>query len=201
VKAGTQRRFTATVHGSNAARRCFLQRKTLGPRFRGDDKRVLTRFNAVLARLAMYVAVLGLWTIVGLVSWQVFGRYVLNDTPTWAESLTLVLILYVALIGAAVGVRDAGHIGMESLLVLVSARVRHGLEIVIFILVGTFGAMMLVYGWGLTSGVIAYRIPTLGISEGWHYAPLMVSGTLVTLFSVEHVIALFRDREVVPSWH
>ena len=57
-------------------------------------------------------------------SWQVFGRYVLNDTPTWAESLTLVLvILYVALFGAAVGVRDAGHIGMESLLVLVSERV------------------------------------------------------------------------------
>ena len=55
----------------------------------------------------------------------------MNDTPTWAESLTLVLILYVALFGAAVGVRDAGHIGMESLLVLVPdelaalARARH----------------------------------------------------------------------------
>ena len=73
----------------------------------------MTRLNAILARSAMYLAVFGLWTIVGLVSWQVFGRYVLNDTPTWAESLTLVVILYVALIGAAVGVRDAGHIGME----------------------------------------------------------------------------------------
>ena len=71
-------------------------------------------------------------------SWQVFGRYVLNDTPTWAESLTLVLILYVALIGAAVGVRDAGHIGMESLLVLVSDDVRRVLEIVIFVLVGAY---------------------------------------------------------------
>jgi TRAP-type C4-dicarboxylate transport system permease small subunit len=162
---------------------------------------MLTRLNAVLARLAMFAAVAGLWTIVGLVSWQVFGRYVLNDTPTWAESLTLVVILYVALIGAAVGVRDAGHIGMESLLVLVPEAIRRRLEIVIFVFVGVFGAMMLFYGWGLTSGVLSYRIPTLGISEGWHYAPLLVSGLLITLFSIEHVIALIRREDVVPSWH
>ncbi len=162
---------------------------------------MLTRLNAVLARFAMFLAVAGLWTIVGLVSWQVFGRYVLNDTPTWAESLTLVVILYVALIGAAVGVRDAGHIGMESLLVLVPDETRRRLEIVIFVFVGLFGAMMLYYGWGLTSGVISYKIPTLGISEGWHYAPLLVSGLLITLFSIEHVIALIRRVEVVPSWH
>ena len=149
----------------------------------------------------MFAAVAGLWTIVGLVSWQVFGRYVLNDTPTWAESLTLVVILYVALIGAAVGVRDAGHIGMESLLVLVSDETRRRIEMVIFVFVGIFGAMMLYYGWGLTAGVIPYKIPTLGISEGWHYAPLLVSGLLITLFSIEHVIALVRREEVVPSWH
>ena len=162
---------------------------------------MLTSINAVLARLAMYLAVAGLWTIVGLVSWQVFGRYVLNDTPTWAESLTLVVILYVALIGAAVGVRDAGHIGMESLLVLVADEIRRRIEVVIFVFVGVFGAMMLYYGWGLTQGVISYKIPTLGISEGWHYAPLLVSGLLITLFSIEHVIALIRRVDVVPSWH
>jgi TRAP-type transport system small permease protein len=162
---------------------------------------MLTRFNALLARTAMLVAVAGLWAIVALVAWQVFGRYVMNDTPTWAESLVLVLVLYVALIGAAVGVRDAGHIGMESLLVLVPEETRRRLELLIFALVGLFGAMMCWYGWGLTAGVLGYKIPTLGISEGWHYAPLMVSGLLIVLFSIEHVIALVRREEVVPSWH
>ena len=46
------------------------------------------------------------------------------------------LILYVTLIGAAVGVRDAGHIGMESLLVLVPDDIRRRLELVIHVLVG-----------------------------------------------------------------
>ena len=161
----------------------------------------LSRFCAPLARFLLVVAVVGLLAIVACVSFQVFGRYVMNDTPTWAESLTLVLVLYVALIGAAVGVRDAGHIGMESLLVLVSEPVRVKLEIVIYALVGVFGAMMLWYGGGLTAGVLSYKIPTLGISEGFHYAPLMVSGALIALFSVEHVIALGRGEVVEPAWH
>ena len=71
---------------------------------------MLTRFNAALAKFCMVVAVIGLCTIVVCVLLQVFGRYVLNDTPTWAEALALVLVLWVTMFGAAVGVRDAGHI-------------------------------------------------------------------------------------------
>src|SRR5258708_30849066 len=86
--------------------------------------RTLTWFNAHLARYGMYCAVGGLMAIVAVVAWQVFGRYVLNASPTWAENLALVLILYVTLIGAAGGVRDAGHIGMVAILALVPGRLR-----------------------------------------------------------------------------
>lgn len=161
---------------------------------------MLTRLNAFLAKYCMIVAVIGLYAIVTAVAYQVFGRYVLNDTPTWAESLTLVLVLYVALLGAAVGVRDAGHIGMESLLVLVPERWRLRLELVIHVLVAIFGGMMVAGGWGLMTGVLEYKIPTLGISEAWHYAPLLISGALIVLFSIEHFIAILTHKEVEPAW-
>jgi TRAP-type transport system small permease protein len=161
---------------------------------------MFTRFNAFLAKYCMIVAVVGLYAIVAAVVFQVFGRYVMNDTPTWAESLTLVLILYVALFGAAVGVRDAGHIGMESLLALIPERWRRWLELAIHVLVGIFGSLMVAGGWGLMEGVLTYKIPTLGISEGWHYAPLILSGALIVLFSIEHIIAKLQRKEVVPSW-
>ena len=57
--------------------------------------RPLTRFNATIARYGMYLSVVGLLVIVGIVFYQVFGRYVLNSSPTWAENLALVLVLYV----------------------------------------------------------------------------------------------------------
>lgn len=163
--------------------------------------RAFTRFNARLARWGMYAAVGGLLAIVAVVAWQVFGRYVLNASPTWAENLALVLILYVTLIGAAVGVRDAGHIGMDSILVLVPDRVRDRLELVIHVLVGAFGVFMAWNGYVLGASVAPYKLPNINLSEAVRYVPLVISGVMVVLFSVEHFIALLRHEEVEPAWH
>ena len=158
-------------------------------------------FNATISRWCMYIAVAGLVGIVATVALQVFGRYVLNDTPTWAESTALVLILYVTMLGAAVGVRDAGHIGLESLLILVPDALRLKLELLIHALVGTFGLVMAWNGAVLAESVMGYKIPTLGLSEGINHVPLVISGVLIALYSLEHIVALWRDEDVIPSWH
>jgi TRAP-type transport system small permease protein len=163
--------------------------------------RALVAFNATVSRWCMYSAVSGLIGIVVVVGLQVFGRYVLNDTPIWAESTALVLILYVTMLGAAVGVRDAGHIGLESLLILAPDALRLKLEVVIHILVGAFGLIMAWNGWVLAESVMAYKIPTLGLPEGINQLPLVISGILIALFSLEHIVALWRGEDVVPSWH
>jgi TRAP-type C4-dicarboxylate transport system permease small subunit len=162
---------------------------------------MLTRFCAATARLCLMAAVAGLVAVVAAVIVQVFGRYVLNDTPTWAEALAMILVLYVTMLGAAVGVRDAGHIGMESLLVLVPEQVRLKIELVIHVLVAAFGAMMAWNGGYLAWSVHDYKVPTLGISEGLNYLPMTIAGVLILLFSVEHIIAQLRGEEVVPAWH
>jgi len=163
--------------------------------------RALTAFNATVSRWCMYLAVAGLIGIVTVVGLQVFGRYVLNDTPTWAESTALVLILYVTMFGAAVGVRDAGHIGLESLLILAPESVRLKLEVVIHLLVGSFGLVMAWNGGILAESVMAYKIPTLGLPEGINHIPSVIAGVLIALFSLEHIIALVRGEDVEPSWY
>jgi TRAP-type C4-dicarboxylate transport system permease small subunit len=162
---------------------------------------MLTRICAPLARYLLMAAVVGLMTIIACVALQVFGRYVLNDTPTWAEALALVLVIWVTMFGAAVGVRDAGHIGMESLLVLVPEHVRLKLEIVIHALVAVFGALMAYNGAFLAESVMGYKIPTLGIPEGLNHVPVAIAGALIVLFSIEHIVALLRGTEVEPAWH
>lgn len=166
-----------------------------------ERRNLLTRFNAFAARYGMYFSVAGLFVIVVIVFYQVFGRYVLNSSPTWTEGFALVLILYVTLIGAAVGVRDAGHIGMESLLVLVSDKLRNQLELLIHALVIIFGATMIYNGFVLGISVSSYKIPNLNLPEAIRYVPLVLSGILIILFSIEHIIALVKNEEVVPSWH
>ena len=164
--------------------------------------RLLTPINAWIARLCMFAAVAGLLAIVAVVAWQVFGRYVLNDTPTWAESLALVLVLYVTMFGAAVGVRDAGHIGLDSVIAYaVSERHRIWFEYIIHVLVGIFGFLMAWHGGVLAASVMPYKIPILGLPEGINHIPLVIAGALIVLFSVEHILALIAGEKVVPSWH
>jgi TRAP-type C4-dicarboxylate transport system permease small subunit len=163
--------------------------------------RVLTAINARLARYGMYAAVAGLIAIVVVVAWQVFGRYVMNSSPTWAENLALVLILYVTLIGAAVGVRDAGHIGMDSILVLAPESWQRRAEMAIHVLVALFGAAMVYNGWVLGASVAPYKLANIDLSEAVRYVPLVISGLLVILFSFEHLVALVRGVEVERAWH
>jgi TRAP-type C4-dicarboxylate transport system permease small subunit len=158
------------------------------------------RMCRALARGCMWLAITGLVALIAAVSWQVFGRYLMNSTPTWAESLSLVLVLYVTMLGTAVGVRDSGHIGLESLLVLAPEKVRLRMEYLIQLLVLLFGATM---AWNcavLAESVRSYRIPTLGISEAWRYVPAVLAGALIVLFCVEHLVALAQGREVEPTW-
>ena len=162
---------------------------------------MFTRFCAALARFCLRLGVAGLSLLLVAVLYQVVGRYVFNDTPTWAESGAVLLVLYVTMLGMAVGVRDAGHIGLESLLVLVPEGVRLLMERVIHVLVMVFGLVM---AWNCTLlaiSVWSYKIPTLGISEAFKYAPPALAGALVALFSLEHLVALWRGTEVEPAWH
>jgi TRAP-type C4-dicarboxylate transport system permease small subunit len=160
-----------------------------------------TRFCAALARLCLKVGVGGLMLLIAAVLYQVIGRYVLNDTPTWAESGAVLLVLYVTMLGMAVGVRDAGHIGLESLLVLVPEGIRLKMELLIHALVMSFGLVMAYNCAVLAQSVWDYKIPTLGLSEAFKYAPPAMAGVLIALFSLEHIIALVRGEEVEPSWH
>ncbi len=160
-----------------------------------------TRFCAALARLCLKVGVLGLVLLIAAVLYQVIGRYVLNDTPTWAESGAVLLVLYVTMLGMAVGVRDAGHIGLESLLVLAPEALRLKMELLIHALVLIFGLVMAYNCALLAQSVWEYKIPTLGLTEAFKYAPPAIAGFLIALFSLEHILALLHGEEVEPAWH
>ena len=160
-----------------------------------------TRFCAALSKIALMLAVAGLILVVLSVQVQVVGRYLLNDTPTWAEALAMLLILYVTALGVAVGVRDAGHIGLESLIALLPDRLRTRLEILIHGLVGLFGALMAESGWVWASLKWDEQKPMLGLPEGVDYLPLLIAGLLITLFSIEHILALLQGKSVEPAWN
>ena len=163
--------------------------------------RAFTLICAALSRLSLALAVSGLLVVVLCVQWQVFGRYVLNDTPTWAEALAMLVVLFVTAFGVAVGVRDSGHIGLESLLVLLPAAWRRRLELLIHALVALFGGLMVKGGLTWAQAKWTEKKPMLPVPDGIDYVPLIIAGVLIVLFSVEHIVAIVRGEEVKPVWN
>jgi TRAP-type transport system small permease protein len=160
-----------------------------------------TALNARLSRWAMYLACLCLAGLLAVVVYGVLLRYVFNNAPPYVEQVALLLVISVATFGAAAGVRDAGHIGLDSLVAIFSARAQFWCSIAVFVLSAVFGIALL---WGsakMGESTYASTIPTLGISEAWRYAPVLLGGLLIAMFSIEHLIAKFTRNEVIRSWH
>ncbi len=160
-----------------------------------------TRLCAGLSRASLMIAVALLLGVIISVQWQVVGRYVFNDTPTWAEALALLLVLYMTALAVAVGVRDAGHIGLESLAVLLPLPMQRKIALLVHALVGLFGFLMAKSGWLWATGKWNEKKPMLGVPEGADYVPLVIAGVLIVLFCTEHIIALLRGHEVAPAWN
>jgi TRAP-type transport system small permease protein len=160
-----------------------------------------TKLCATLSKLCLMLAVVGLIAVILCVQWQVFGRYVMNDTPTWAEALALLLVLFVTAFGLAVGVRDAGHIGLESMVALLPEVWQHRIEILIHALVGLFGGFMVYGGWIWASAKWSEKKPMLPVPDGIDYVPIIIAGVLIVLFSIEHVIANIQGKTVEPAWN
>ena len=160
-----------------------------------------TRFCAALSKLALGLAVVGLIAVILCVQWQVFGRYIMNDTPTWAEALALLLVLFVTALGLAVGVRDAGHIGLESMVALLPEVWQRRIELFIHALVGLFGVLMTLGGWQWASIKWQEKKPMLPVPDGIDYVPLMIAGVLIVLFSIEHIIANLQGKVEEPAWN
>jgi TRAP-type transport system small permease protein len=158
-------------------------------------------FHGILARLCLKLAAAGILLITLAVLYQIFGRYVLNDSPAWTEIFALVLVLWVTCFAAAVGVRDDRHIGVESILMLAPKSIRKVGMIVVYLGMIAFGLCMAWGGAILSVEMWAYVNPGLPISQAWSYVPLAVGGILIAMFAVERIVAMVLNIKVVASWH
>ena len=65
----------------------------------------------------------------------------------------------------------------------------------------TFGVLMVKDGWLWTVAKWSEMKPMLGVPDAVDYIAVVISGALIVLFSIEHIVALLRGTEVEPSWN
>ena len=158
----------------------------------------LRRMDAVLegvARVCRVVTGVSLVALTVIFGWLVWGRYVLNATPTWVEQAALLLVMTIAFLGAAVGVHDNTHLAVSAFRSAVRPGVRAAFVIATDLLMAGFGALMLWYGGQLTAFKWGSDIPLIGLPEGLRSLPLTVGGGLILVFSVSHLVRRRYGRD------
>jgi TRAP-type C4-dicarboxylate transport system permease small subunit len=157
--------------------------------------------RALEALVAVVMAVL----VVDVI-WQVFTRYVLRAPSSWTEELATFLMIWVALLGASVGLNRGAHLGIDYFVQKLPARWRLLTEVLVFTCTGLFSLLALTIG-GATLVVRTLHLeqvsPALGIRMGYVYLALPISGFFLTLYSaqflVERVAGLVRGSSVAAA--
>ena len=166
--------------------------------------KALGAFTRTAADTLVKVAAVGLVAMTAIVGWQVFGRYVLNSSPSWSEQAALTLMIWYISLAAAAGVREGFHIRIVALENAVGPKVKRGMRIVSDLVVAGCGVSMLVWGGELVLRTWSHTIPSLGLPRGLAYAGLPIAGALIVLFAAERLFeeseAPITDDEEDPRW-
>ena len=114
--------------------------------------------------------------------WLVWGRYVMNDTPTWVEQVSLLLVVWITFLGAAVGVRRNTHLAVDFIREAMPGRVRALMALLADLVVLAFGAAMAWQGYALVRAGMGRAVPMLGVSEAWRVSALPLAGVMIAVF-------------------
>jgi len=137
----------------------------------------------ILSRICILLSSCALVVLVVIFGWLVFGRYVLNVTPTWVEQLALLLICYITFLGAAAGVHENTHLGVSFIREAMPAPIRNLLRLICDLAVSAFGLVMLLSCMELVQFGWSTLLPMLNLPEGVRTLPAAICGGLMFLFA------------------
>ncbi len=131
--------------------------------------------------LCIFTASAALAILIVTFGWLVFGRYVLNVTPTWVEQLALMLICYIAFLGAAAGVREDTHLGVTLFRDALPIPLQKIIIVGIDFILAAFGAIMFFAGVELMKFGWDSFLPMLEIPESFRTLAITLCGFLILL--------------------
>jgi len=148
---------------------------------RHPGQRLLDR----IADVAIYVAVAALLGLVVVQGWQVFARYVINDSPSWTEPVTLLLLSTAMSLGAACGVHTNRHFGFFLLAAYMRPALRRVVDTFSQLVVAVLGGFIAVWAMVLLLDGMAIKTAGANLPQSINYLPLSIGGALMVLFALD----------------
>jgi len=143
-------------------------------------KKILDRSLETLVVIVMAVLVLD-------VLWQVFARLVLKNPSTITEEVATFMLVWAALLGAAVAMGRGAHLGIDYFVGKLPARAKLATEVLVFFAVAAFSLLVMVVGGAdlvASNFELGQVSPALHVNMGYVYLAVPISGFFLTLYSL-----------------
>ncbi|MEN3008035.1 TRAP transporter small permease [Pseudothermotoga sp.] len=150
-------------------------------------KKALEKLLLWIENAVVYFSIAGLMFMVVIVFYQVMGRYLFNRPPRWTEEIALIMMIWIAMLGAGVGLKNDIHMRVEVFMNVFPKSIQRLVEIAIMTLIGYFGIQMTRYTLIMIQR-LPNRMPATGISVRWMYLPVAVCGILLVMCVVLKIL-------------
>lgn len=145
----------------------------------------------VLERLSVTLAGATLVGVIAAQGWQVFSRYVLNAPPSWTDPLSVTLMAFAAMFGAAVAARRGAHFAFTNLSEALPAPLAKLTRAIAEACMAATGVGLAWLGGVLAANDWSVKIAGAPLPAGVQFLPLCIGGALIAIFAVERAAALF----------
>lgn len=136
---------------------------------------------SLVRKLVDVVLVCLLAAMIGLILFQILGRYVFNYSISWSEEAAIFVQVWIVMLGAGLAMRNRNHIGID----LVVARLPRTLRLVLkstsFLLSAWFLIVLVAGSFGLISLGMIIKSTALQIPMAIPYAALPIGMTYLLL--------------------
>lgn len=148
---------------------------------------------------AVAVAATALAGLVLVQGWQVLARYLLNDSPSWTEPVTLLLLSTAMSFGAAAGVHGQRHFAFSLMAEAMRPGARRLVDAVSLLVVTAIGATLA--WWSATLLVDGFDVRMAGapMPQSLPYLPLAAGGVLMVVFALGRAPALLASRDAAKA--
>lgn len=134
--------------------------------------------------------------LVVVVTWQVFTRQVLNSPSGWSEELAKYVFIWLGLFGSALVFGERGHIFVDFAVKKLPDAVQYVVGILMQFVIIAFSALVLVYGgWKVVDLAWDQNLAGLPVAVGQLYLALPISGVLIVLYTIYHLVGILRRSE------
>jgi len=141
-----------------------------------------------VANVALTIAGLALVGMAAVEGWQVFARYVLNNSPSWTEPVALLLMSTTMMFGAAVGVRREAHFGFFIAMESAPPPLRKALHFFARAITAAIGTLLAILGAQLALDARSFPMAGISLPQGVTFLPIAMGGALIALFAIERMV-------------